>query len=152
MSYLGIRYMKYIYTNIFLIMNSTIHYATHTDILSGHSIYRHAYIYICRQIQTQTYIHIYIYNMYIIYIHYIYTYILYIYVCMYIYLCLYLSIYVYIFMSIYRESRQNICVSSIMDSTVNNDKINSKKNYMLHCALQKYWKNIVLLHINCYVF
>ena len=39
-----------------------------------------------------------------------------------------------------------------MDSTVNNDKINSKKNYALHCALQKYWKNIVLLHINCSVF
>ena len=38
-----------------------------------------------------------------------------------------------------------------MDSTVNNDKINSKKNYTLHCALQKYWKNIVL-HINCSVF
>ena len=34
--------------------------------------------------------------------------------------------------------------------TINNDKINPKKSYALQCALQKYWKNIVLTYINCY--
>ena len=46
-----------------------------------------------------------------------------------------------------KESRLNICMNSIIDSTVNN-QINSKKSQDI-CVLQIYWKNIVLLLIIC---
>ena len=39
---------------------------------------------------------------------------------------------------------------NINNNKINNDKINPKKSSALQCALQKYWKNIALIYINCY--
>ena len=59
----------------------------------------------------------------------------------------------YIYGCLYIERADRISeqvVKCIINNTINNDKINPKKSYVLHCALQEYWKNIALIYINCY--
>ena len=48
---------------------------------------------------------------------------------------IHIYIYIYIYECLYREKADRI---SLLDNTINNDKINPKKSYALQCALQKY--------------
>ena len=71
------------------------------------------------------------------------------------YIYLYICIYMYIYGCLYIERADRISAQVVkcrINNTINNDKINPKKSYALHCALQEYWENIALIYINCSVF